>query len=62
MTKEQQIQIVKDAFVRNLRKEDNIPENLGEIYTSWVRGKINQASQQLLQEQQNSQPQEEEAS
>lgn len=49
MTKEEQNQTIKDAWVRNLQKEDNIPENVGEIYKNWVLGKIQQASSQLQQ-------------
>lgn len=57
MTKEEQNQTIKDAWVRNLQKEDNIPENVGEIYRNWVLGKIQQASSQL---QQSAQPQQDE--
>lgn len=55
MTKEEQNQTIKDAWVRNLQKEDDIPENVGEIYKNWVLGKIQQASSQL---QQSAKPQE----
>ena len=49
MTKEDQNQIIKDAWVRNLQKENDIPENVGEIYRNWVLGKVQQASAQLQQ-------------
>jgi hypothetical protein len=49
MTKEQQNQIIKDAWVRALQKENDIPENIGNIYKNWLLGKIKQASDQLKQ-------------
>ena len=49
MTKEEQNQIIKDAWVRNLQKEDDIPSDIGEIYKNWLLGKIQQASSQLTQ-------------
>ena len=52
MTKEEQNQIIKDAWVRNLQKTVNIPENIGNIYKNWLLGKIQQASQQMMQAQQ----------
>lgn len=51
MTKEEQNQIIKDAWVRNLQKEKDIPEDIGNIYRSWLLGKIKQASDQLKQTQ-----------
>lgn len=62
MTKEEQNQIIKDAWVRNLQKETDIPENIGEIYKNWVRSIVIQASQQLTAEAQQQTPQEQEAS
>lgn len=56
MTKEEQNQIIKDALVRDLQKEKDIPEDIGNIYRNWVLGKIKQASDQLKQP---AQPQEE---
>lgn len=56
MTKEEQNQIIKDAWVRNLQKEGDIPKDLGEIYRNWVLTKVQQASDQLKQP---AQPQEE---
>lgn len=47
MTKEEQNQIIKDAWVRNLQKEKDIPEDVGNIYKNWLLGKIKQASDQL---------------
>lgn len=52
MTKEEQNQIIKDAWVRNLQKENDIPTDIGQIYENWVLGKIQEAQQQLLQPQQ----------
>lgn len=52
MTKEEQNQIIKDAWVRNLQKEGDIPTGIGQIYENWVLGKIQEAQQQLLQPQQ----------
>ena len=51
MTKEEQNQIIKDVWVRNLQKEKNIPEDIGNIYRNWLLGKIKQASDQLKQTQ-----------
>lgn len=47
MTKEEQNQIIKDAWVRHLQKETDIPVNIADIYKNWVLGKIAQASGQL---------------
>lgn len=47
MTKEEQNKIIKDAWIRNLQKEDDIPANIGEIYKNWLLGKIQEASAQL---------------
>lgn len=49
MTREEQNQIIKDAWVRNLQKEGDIPKDIGEIYKNWVLGKVQQASSQLQQ-------------
>lgn len=69
MTKEEQNQIIKDAWVRNLQKRTDIPEDIGNVYKNWLLGKIAQASQQMMQAQQQNQqgqggqaPQEQEAS
>ena len=51
MTKEEQNQIIKDAWVRNLQKEKDIPEDIGNVYRNWLLGKIKQASDQLKQTQ-----------
>lgn len=51
MTKETQNQIIKDAWVRSLQKEKDIPEDIGNIYRNWLFGKIKQASAQLKQTQ-----------
>ena len=51
MTKEEQNQIRKDVWVRNLQKEKDIPEDIGNIYRNWLLGKIKQASDQLKQTQ-----------
>ena len=51
MTKEEQNQIIKDTWVRNLQKERSIPEDIGNIYRNWLLGKIKQASDQLKQTQ-----------
>ena len=66
MTKEEQNQIIKDAWVHNLQKEKDIPEDIGNIYRNWLLGKIKQASDQLKQTQgpqdQGNEEQEQEAS
>lgn len=51
MTKEEQNQIIKDAWVRNLQKQGDIPEDIGEIYRNWVQAKVKEASSQLIQQQ-----------
>lgn len=51
MTKEEQNQIIKNTWVRNLQKEKDIPEDIGNIYRNWLLGKIKQASDQLKQTQ-----------
>ena len=51
MTKEEQNQIIKDVWVRNLQKEKDIPEDIGNIYRNWLLGKIKQASDQVKQTQ-----------
>ena len=51
MTKEEQNQIIKDVWVRNLQKEKDIPEDIGNIYRNWLLGKIKQASDQFKQTQ-----------
>lgn len=47
MTKEEQNQIIKDAWVRNLQKEGNIPEDIAGIYRNWVLTLIQKVSDQL---------------
>lgn len=47
MTKEEQNQIIKDTWTRNLQKETSIPDDIGETYKNWVRGLIQQASAQM---------------
>ena len=51
MTKEEQNQIIKDAWVRSLQKEKDIPKDVGNVYRNWLLGKIKQASDQLKQTQ-----------
>lgn len=48
MTKEEQNNIITEAWTRNLRKGTNIPENIGTMFTSWLRGLIKQANEQIL--------------
>ena len=62
MTKEEQNMIIKESLVRNLRKENEIPEDVGDIYKNWLIGKIQQASAQLQQPAEQEQEQEQEAS
>ena len=47
MTKEAQNQIIKDAWVRNLQKEGDIPESISQIYENWVLSLIQKVSSQL---------------
>lgn len=56
MTKEEMNQIIKDSLVRNLRKENDIPANIGNIYKNWVISKIKAASAQLQEPTQPEQP------
>ena len=55
MTKEEQNTIIKEAWVRNLQKKTEIPEDIGNVYKNWLLGKIAQASQQMQQQAQQSQ-------
>lgn len=59
MTKEEMNQVIKDAMVRNLRKETNIPDDIGNTYKKWVLSKVQLASAQL-QAQNSEQEQEQE--
>lgn len=52
MTKEEQNQIIKDAWVRNLQKEGDIPEDIATIYKNWVMSLIQKVSDQLKPQQQ----------
>lgn len=52
MTKEAQNQIIKDAWVRNLQKNNDIPKDIGNLYTNWLRGVIMNAMQQQTAKQQ----------
>lgn len=47
MTKEDMNQIIKDALARSLRKEPEIPDDIGNIYKNWLLGKVQQATPQL---------------
>lgn len=47
MTKEEQNQIIKDTWVKNLRAEKDLPESIGDTYAAWLQGKIKQANEQL---------------
>lgn len=47
MTKDEQNRIIKEAWVRNLRKEKDIPSNIGELYANWVRNIVSQASTEM---------------
>lgn len=53
MTREEMNDIIKQAWVRNLQKEDDIPSDIGKTYKNWLRGIIQQAQGML---QQSSQP------
>lgn len=55
MTLAEQNQIIRDAWVRNLQKQGNIPEDLGTIYKNWLKEKIKQAAEQLVEKQPESQ-------
>ena len=50
MTKQEQNTIVKEAIVRNLQKHNNIPEDIGDIFRTWVQGLVQQAVQQVMQQ------------
>lgn len=49
MTKEDQNQIIKDAWVRNLQKKEDIPEDIGQTFRNWVLGLIKKSNGQLTQ-------------
>lgn len=44
MTKERQNEIIKEAWVRNLQAEKDIPESVGYTYSLWIQGLIKQAA------------------
>lgn len=48
MTKEEQNAIIKETWTRNLRKETDLPTNIGTVYINWLREKIVVACNQLL--------------
>lgn len=50
MTKEEMNQVIKDAMVRNLRKETDIPDDIGSKYKNWVLGKVQLANAQLKEQ------------
>lgn len=43
MTMEQANQRIKDAFVHDLTRSKNIPDDIGKIFTGWVRNRTNEA-------------------
>ena len=43
MTMEQANQRIKDAWVHDLARSKNIPEDIGKIFTGWVRNRTNEA-------------------
>lgn len=49
MTREEMNDIIKQAWVRNLQKEDDIPSDIGKTYKNWLRGIIQQAQGMLQQ-------------
>lgn len=49
MTKQEMNDIIKQAWVRNLQKEDDIPTDIGRTYKNWLRGLIQQAQGMLQQ-------------
>lgn len=49
MIKEEMNNIIKQAWVRNLQKEDDIPSDIGKTYKNWLRGLIQQAQGMLQQ-------------
>lgn len=60
MTKEEMNNIIKQSWVRNLQKEEDLPTDIGRTYKNWLRGLIQQAQgmlQQVAQQQQPSQEQ-----
>lgn len=43
MTMEQANQHIKDAWAHDLARSKNIPEDIGKIFTGWVRNRTNEA-------------------
>ena len=43
MTMEQANQRIKDAWAHDLARSKNIPEDIGKIFTGWVRNRTNEA-------------------
>lgn len=43
MTMEQANQRIKDAWTHDLARSKSIPEDIGKIFTGWVRNRTNEA-------------------
>ena len=43
MTMEQANQRIKDAWAHDLARSKNIPEDIGKVFTGWVRNRTNEA-------------------
>lgn len=48
MTKQEQNQIIKNKWVEQLATEKEIPEDIANTYSVWLRGIIKNASAQLV--------------
>lgn len=47
MTRQEANDIIKNVWTQHLQRKDNIPEDLADGYSIWLRGKIQQAAGQL---------------
>lgn len=47
MTKEEQNTIIKSVWVKKLQEHKSIPEDIADMYSTWLRAKIREAVPQL---------------
>lgn len=47
MTKEEQNNIIKSVWTKKLQEKKSIPEDIADMYSTWLRAKIREAVPQL---------------
>jgi len=50
MTKQEQNDIIKRVWTEHLQRKDDIPADLADKYSTWLKGKIQQASSLLVEQ------------